>query len=164
MKLKTFNMKHAILILTLAFFGASFCNAQEIETKKVFGGYLYSQNGEKLTMDEMVKTIESHPEALALMKKAKSQYLIASILGATSGVLIGLPIGSAIAGGDPNWVLAGIGAGVFAVGLPISSGVNKKSRRAVELYNSSLDSSYNQLEPEFNFVANENGIGLSINF
>ena len=37
---------------------------------------------------------------------------------------VGHSIGTAIGGGDPEWALAGVGAGLIAVAIPISSSAN----------------------------------------
>ncbi len=158
-------MKKTIVIFILTLTTITICNAQKIEIKKVFGGYQYSQNGNRMTMGKLIKVMESNSEALKFMKRAKSNNVLASILGGTGGALIGFPIGAAIGGGDVNWTLAGIGAGLVAIGIPISSGANKNAQKAVELYNASLiSSSFYKFKPEFKFVANENGVGLSMNF
>ena len=158
-------MKKTILIFILTLTTITICNAQKIEMKKVFGGYQYTQNGNQMTMGKLVKVMESNSEALKFMKKAKSNNVLASILGGAGGALIGFPIGTAIGGGDANWTLAGIGAGLVAIGIPISSGANKNAKKAVELYNTSLNSiSFYKFKPEFKIVANGNGIGLSMNF
>ena len=158
-------MKKTILTLIFALTIITFCNAQKIEMKKVFGGYVYSQNGDKMTMSDLVNVMESNSEALNFMKKAKSNNVLVSILGGAGGALIGWPIGTAIGGGDANWTLAGIGASLVVISIPISSNVNKNAKKAVELYNSTLKSTvYNDFKPEFNIIANGNGIGLLINF
>ncbi|WP_179353785.1 hypothetical protein [Winogradskyella vidalii] len=158
-------MKNTILTLTFALATLTFCNAQQIEIEKVFGGYKYTQNGKLMKMKDLVKTMESNQKAFDLIKKAQSNNTIASIIGGAGGFLVGWPIGTAIGGGDANWTLAGIGAGLIAIGIPISSGVNKNAKKAVELYNSSLNStSYYEFKPEFKIIAKGNGIGLSMNF
>jgi outer membrane lipoprotein SlyB len=158
-------MKNTILTLILALTTVTICNAQKIEIEKVFGGYQYTQNGNKLSMGELVKAMESNSEALIFMKKAKSNTVLATIFGGAGGALIGFPIGTALGGGDANWTLAGIGAGLIAIGIPISSGVNKNTKKAVDLYNSSLNStSFFEFKPEFKIVTTANGIGLSMNF
>lgn len=79
--------------------------------------------------------------------------------------MVGSFIGTAIGGGDANWTLAGIGAGLVILGIPISSSANKKTKQAVELYNSSLNStSFYETKPTLKIIANGNGIGLSMNF
>lgn len=158
-------MNKTILTLSLVLITITFCNAQEIEIEKVFGGYKYTQNESLMTMRGLVKTMESHEQAFDLIKKAQSKTTLASIIGFAGGGLVGWPIGTAVGGGDANWTLAGIGAGLIAIAIPISSSANKKAKQAVELYNSSLSStSFNEFKPEFKVIANENGIGLSMNF
>jgi len=158
-------MKKTILTLTFALVTLTFCNAQKIEMEKVFGGYKYTQNGKQMTMGDLVDAMESYQQAYELVKKAQSNNTLASIIGFAGGGLIGWPIGAAIGGGDANWTLAGIGAGLVAIGIPISSSANKKAKQAVELYNSSLNStSFYKFKPEFKIMANGNGIGFSMNF
>ena len=158
-------MKQTILTLIIAVATMTFCNAQKIEMEKVFGGYKYTQNGNQMTMKDLVKTMESNKQAFDLIKKARLNNTLASIIGFAGGGLIGWPIGTAIGGGDANWTLAGIGAGIVAIGIPISSSTNKKAKQAVELYNSSLKStSFYEFKPEFKVIASGNGIRLSMNF
>ena len=158
-------MKTIILTLVLAYTMIPVCNAQKIEMKKVLGSYQFTQNGKKISYSSLVKLMESNSEAHNLMKKSKSNNTIASILGGAGGALIGFPLGTAAGGGNANWTLAGIGAGLVALGSPISSSANRNGKKAVELYNSSLNSSsYYQFKPEFKIIANGNGIGLTLNF
>jgi len=158
-------MRKTILTLIIAMLAIIFCNAQEIEIEKTFGGYKYSQNGNQMTMNDLVRTMEPNKEAYNLIKKAQSNNTLATIIGAVGGGLIGWPIGAAIAGGDANWTLAGIGAGLIVIGIPISSSANKKAKQAVELYNSSLNpTSFYEYKPEFKVIASGNGIGLTMNF
>ena len=158
-------MKKTILTLILAFVTLTFCNAQKIEMEKVFGGYKYTQNGKQMKMGDLVNTMQSNANALEFIKKARTNNTFASILGGAGGALIGFPIGQSIGGGDANWTLAGVGAGLIVVAIPISSSANKKAKQAVELYNSSLNStSYYEFKPEFQIIANGNGIGLTMNF
>ena len=158
-------MKKTIFTLIFTLATLTFCNAQKIEIEKVFGGYKYTQNGSQMAMKDLVKTMESNQQAFNLIKKAQSNNTLASIIGFAGGGLIGWPIGTAIGGGDANWTLAGIGAGLVAIGIPISSNANKKAQQAVELYNSSINSTaFKYFKPEFKVVANGNGIGLLMNF
>ena len=158
-------MKNTILTLTFALATLTFCNAQQIEMEKVFGGYKYTQNGKLMKMKDLVKTMESNQQAFDLIKKAQSNNTIASIIGGAGGFLVGWPIGTAIGGGDANWTLAGVGAGLIAISIPLTSGANKNGKQAVELYNSSLKStSFYEFKPEFKVISNGNGIGLSMNF
>jgi hypothetical protein len=44
----------------------------------------------------------------------------AYILAYSGGFMVGYTLGTAIAGGDPNWGVAGIGAGLIVVAVPLS--------------------------------------------
>ncbi|WP_139957125.1 hypothetical protein [Flavicella sediminum] len=152
----------AVFVFVLSF---SFCNAQKIEMTKVFGGYKYSQNGSNLSMKNLVTAMESNAQAFELVKKAKSKSIWSNILGGAGGFLVGYPIGGAIAGGDANWTMAGIGAGLIAIALPINSKVVKKTNEAISMYNNSLEATSSiNFQPKFNLVANEKGFGLSMSF
>ena len=61
-------MKKTIVIFILTLTTITICNAQKIEIKKVFGGYQYSQNGNRMTMGKLIKVMESNSEALKFMK------------------------------------------------------------------------------------------------
>jgi len=116
-------------------------------------------------MKDLVKIMESNKQSYDFIKKAQSNNTMALFFGCTGGYLVGWPIGTAMGGGEPNWTLVGIGAGLIAISIPFSSGANKNTKQAMELYNSSLNStSFYEFKPEFKFLANANGIGLSMNF
>lgn len=77
--------------------------------------------------------------------------------------MIGWPIGASIGGGDANWALAGIGAGLVFMGILISMAANKNVKKAVDAYNSSFTST-DKFKPELEIFANENGVVLSMSF
>ena len=118
-----------------------------------------------MSLGDLASVIESNTKAFELIKKGRTNRSFAAILGFAGGGLIGWPIGTAVAGGKANWALAGVGAGLVIIGIPISSSANKKINQAVELYNASLNSTANnKLKPEFKIIANTSGFGLSMNF
>ena len=158
-------MKKTILMVTLAIASITLCNAQKIEVKKIFGGYKYMQNEKPMSMRGLVKTLEANADAYPFIKKASTNNTLANILGGAGGALIGFPIGTSLGGGDANWALAGIGAGLIVVAIPISSSVHKNAKQAVDIYNASLnETSFYHFKPKFNILANQNGVGLSMSF
>jgi hypothetical protein len=158
-------MRNLLLILIFALTIPIICNAQKIEIQKVFGGYKFTQNEKNLTMSDLVIKMEANTEAQSYIKKAKSTNALASVLGGIGGGLIGYPIGTAMGGGEANWTLVAIGAGIVAISIPITSKTKKNARKAVDLYNSSLlNTSHYEFKPHFKVLAAGNGIGLSMNF
>ena len=158
-------MRSTILSLAFIISSFNFINAQKIDVEKVFGGFKYTQNEELISIGDLVAIMENNTEALELIKKGRTNRSFAGVLGFAGGALIGWPIGTSIGGGDANWTLAGIGAGLVVVSIPVSSKSNKKINQAVELYNAALNgTSYSNFNPEFNVIANTNGVGFSMNF
>ena len=49
-------------------------------------------------------------------------------MGRADSALIGFPIGTVIGGGDANWILTRIRAGLLDIGIPTSSVVNKNTK------------------------------------
>ena len=158
-------MKKSQLLLVVTCLMFSVCEAQQIQKTKTFGGYKYSQDGKQLKMGQMVDIMEANADAVLLMKKAKSNNGLGNVIGMIGGFMVGWPVGTAIGGGDPNWALAGIGAGLIVVGIPISSSAFKNANKAVDLYNGSLGTgSLFREQPSYSITTNQNGLGLIVSF
>lgn len=161
-------MKKTLLLLVLFFVSIFTSNAQDsstkIEVKKVFGSYIYKQNDKNLSGKQLTELMKSNNEALELIKSANSSKTWATILGGAGGALIGFPIGTAIGGGDAKWELAGIGAALLLVAIPISNNYNKKSKKAVDMFNSGFSSTAYQFKPTFDLNLKGNSIGLRMTF
>ena len=133
-----------------------------ITIQKKFGGYQFYQDNKLLNLPQLVNIMQSNPESSVEIKKAKSSNTWASVFAFAGGFMVGWPIGTAIGGGDPEWALAGVGAGLIAISIPFSSKAKKHSKTAVDSYNSRLNvnSSYYNLELKYS----GNGVGLVLNF
>ncbi|WBL25276.1 hypothetical protein [Zunongwangia sp. HGR-M22] len=153
-----------IIILAMFITSLNLSHAQKIEYEKVFGSYKFTQNENTLSLRDLTAITEDIPEAQDLIRKAKTTTVFTSILSVAGGGLIGWPLGEAIGGGDPNWALAGIGAGLVAVAIPLSSSASKKAKQAVDLYNNSLERQTNNFTTELNILASGSGLGLSLRF
>ena len=97
------------------------------------------------------------------MKIAKSKYDTGTIFGFAGGFLIGWPIGTAVTGGDPEWVLVGVGAGLILVSIPFSISYNKHAKSAVIRYNS-IQSPEESNEVDLKFGFTNNGIRIRMIF
>ena len=139
-------------------------HAQKIEAKKTFGEYVYSQNGDRLSKRQLMDLMEGNAEAYKLMKSARNNYTWASVLGFAGGGLIGFPIGTAIGGGDAKWELAAAGAALVGVAVLVISGYNKKSKKAVDMYNANQPSVGYKFQPEFRLNVKGSGMGITMSF
>ena len=157
-----------LLLISLFLFGGLFTStaqSQTIESTKTFGGYKFVQGTNKMTMGELSRAMTPESESYYIMKKAKGSHALAQVMSGLGGFGIGLPLGAQIAGGDPNWIYAGLGAGLIVISLPISIKAGKEAKRAVDLHNASLATGYqSNFKPEFSSVGNGNGVGLSLKF
>jgi hypothetical protein len=158
-------MRKIILAFFITFVTFLTCNSQTIKVEKVLFGHKFTQNGNKLTMSDLFEKMESNNNALKLMKSAKLNNIISIILGTAGGALVGYQIGTFITGGNPNWPLAGLGAGLAGISVPFSSSSDRKTKDAIELYNLELNSTSSyEFDPKFKIITNTNGIGLIMVF
>jgi len=161
-------MKRFFLISTLliACYGLSIgqTSSDSITMKKVFGGYQYSKANVTLTMNQLVSVMKPNEEAYKQIKSAQSNYVLATIISGAGGAFIGYPIGTAIGGGEPNWLLAGIGAGLVVISIPITQKVNEQAKQAVDIYNRGLQNTSFWYDKEIMLSASGNGIGFVLRF
>lgn len=115
---------------------------------KTFGGVRYEMDTLVLGPKQVLEVLKSNPVAFEEFKRAKVNYNIAGVLGFTGGVLIGLPIGTAIAGGDPEWGLAAGGVGLLLATIPFNRAYKGRAFGAIELYNKKETS---RVKPIFHF-------------
>ena len=139
-------------------------STDSISMKKVFGGYQFYQGAERLNMNRLIKTMEPNEQAYSQILSAQTTNILGSIVGIAGGAMLGWPISTAIGGGEPNWIMAGIGAGLIIVSIPISQTFNKQAKQAVETYNGGLQTSSFWDENEIKLTIAGNGIGLTFLF
>lgn len=113
-------MRKTLLLFAFMVIGFQCTQAQEIEMKINFWGYKFIQNGERLSMKELLAATDGNEKAYTLIKKSRTQNLISTIFSFTSGALIGIPIGQSLGSGNPNWTLAYIGGAIAVISIPIT--------------------------------------------
>ena len=161
-------MRKLAFIITILTLGLSNVFAQSendsITMKKVFGGYQFYQGDKLLKVNQLVNVMKPNEQAYKQIKSAQSTYTMAMIFSYAGGFMIGYPLGTALGGGEPNWAMAGIGAGLIVVAIPISQSFNKKAKQAVETYNGGIQTSSFWDKSELKLSMTGNGIGLTLNF
>jgi hypothetical protein len=147
------------------------CSSQEIElAKRKFFDLkgIFVQDGERLTMGQAIKKMDSNPKASGLMKTARVTRFLGLVIGGAGSNMIVAPIIDSIDSYDdkePNWNSALIGAGLLALDIVLITSSNKKIKKSLEVYNEGLSaSSYYKPKTEFEIIGNQNGIGLRIKF
>lgn len=160
------NMKKLLFFISILFLGFT-SYAQKADTLHMKTGFwkiTYTKGTNPITLNQAIEEMKINESAYTQMKSAKNDLVLSQIIGGVGGFLIGWPLGAAVAGGDPNWTMAAVGAGLVVVSIPISKSFNKKAKSAIREYNQGLLSSANQRKPQYNFVLSGNGIGLKMSF
>ncbi len=154
-----------VLFLTVAYqFTYGQVSTDSISMKKVFGGYQFYQDDKRLSIGQLVEMMKPNDQAYQQIKSARSNNTLATIIGGVGGFMVGWPLGTAFGGGKPNWALAGIGAGLIVVSIPLAQGFNKKAKQAVNAFNGGLQTSSIWDRSKLEFSMTGNGIGLTLSF
>lgn len=161
-------MKKTVLILALLSSCMSYSFGQtgidSITMNKVSGGYQFFQGGNRLSLNQLVNAMQPNAEAHKMIKSAKNTSTWASVVGGIGGFMIGWPLGTSLGGGKPNWAMAGVGAGLVVVSIPISQKFNKQAKKAVETYNGGTLTSSFWNKNELKLCMTANGFGLALEF
>lgn len=166
---KTFTFVITLLLFTaITRAQADNTNQQKItdtiRIKKTFGGNQFFVGEKQLKLKELEKMLQPNETAYKLMRSSKAPATVATVLGIAGGFMIGWPLGTAIAGGSPNWALAGAGAGLVAISIPFGISSNKKIIKAVNTYNATAGNSTSYQQYDLKFQVTNNGVGLAYNF
>ena len=134
-------MKNIFLvgILVIVFVDVAF--GQEITMYKTFGGVRFERDTLVLSTKQVLEILREKPLAFEEFKKARANYNIAGVLGFTGGLLICFPLGSALAGGNPEWGLAAGGAVLILGSIPFNRIFKARALNALDVYNGKETSS-----------------------
>jgi len=127
---------------------------------------IYKQNDVALRPKQLLEITEINPEAYKEMKIAKSNSDFSMVLGFAGGFMIGWTLGTVLGGGEPMWILGGVGAGLLVLTIPLATGYKKHAKNAVDIYNSGLNSPPNTANRKVNLDMGitTNGFGLVMSF
>ncbi len=153
-----------LLIIGIVFiFNANLKSQSQLIEMPQGSSAVYEQNGIRLTPNQLLEITEVNPEAYKIMQKAKSNISTAQIFGYIGGFLVGYPLGTMIGGGEPEWAMAGIGAGFIGLSIPFSVAYKKHSKHAVAIYNEGINKA-NTDKLDLSLGCTANGFGLKLMF
>lgn len=98
----------------------------------------YRQGGERLDTGSITETLAQNPKTAGEIQAAKRFSVMATILGVAGGALVGYPIGQALGGGEPRWVMAAVGGGMIVIAVPIGASADGHVQSAVEIHNTAF--------------------------
>jgi hypothetical protein len=159
-------MKKSVIVFILIAFSISFSFAQSADSftiKKSFGSYQIYKGDQVIRMNKVVKAFEPNEQAYLQIKSAQSTNTLSKIIGYPGAFMVGWSLGTALGGGEPNWMIGGIGAGLLAISIPINIGSGKKAQQAIDTFNSGLQTSSFWDKNKLQLTITGNGIGLTLN-
>lgn len=160
-------MKSICILLLCSLVFTQLSQAQEKDTTRIehLRGSVFSHNGMQLTNPQLSGILRSNNQAFEYMEKANANLPGMYILSYAGGFMVGWPIGTAAAGGDPEWGLAAAGIGCILLAIPLANGYKKNALKAVEIYNNDLGTptAFYRKKKFFQIGQTNNGIGLKIN-
>ena len=93
-----------------------------------------------LSPRQVLEILRETPLAYEEFKLAKKNYNIAGVMGFSGAILVGVPLISAISGGDPEWGLAAGGAALILGSIPLNKAFQKHANNALDAYNKKFSS------------------------
>lgn len=158
-------MKYAVFVLlcTILFTRLSAQQPGSIEMQKGFWGTTYWKDNNKISNVEFTNLVKQNPAAFTELKKARTNKAFSTLFSSAGGFLVGWPIGTAAGGGDANWAMAGIGAGLVLVAIPFEIAFNKRAKNAVNTYNNGLGKS-SWRKPQVSLGFTQHGMGMKMSF
>lgn len=128
-------------------------NAQtkKLSIYKTFGGVVYEMDTLTVSSKQVSMILQQNPTAYKEFKLAKINSSISSVLGFSGGVLAAIPLATAVAGGQPEWIFA-VGGGILILGsIPFHSFFKNRAANAIDIYNGGLPTSRFKIKPSLQF-------------
>lgn len=111
-------------------------NAQKIQMYKTFGGVRFERDSLVISPRQVQTILWEDALASEKFRQARVNSSAASLFGFAGGILIGIPLGTAlIGGGDPEWGLALGGAALIGISIPFNRAFQRNAQDALDTYN-----------------------------
>ena len=129
-------------------------------SKRIETDHDYRQEGHLIDSGEMWKKLEADPDTGPHVRRAKVLEIVSTVMVAPSGILVGWPLGEAIAGDpDPLWELAVVGGVLFVAGIPLMVWSASSCRKAITVHNAGVGQSYYRL-PDSPWIVGKDSVGF----
>ena len=145
-------------------FGQTDTTVQQLTMYRTFGGAHYEYQKDtaifSVSPKQVLLILKEDPLAYAEFKKAKTNNSIGGILGFVGGVMVIIPIGSAIVGAQPEWGLAAGGAAILIASIPFMKAYKRHAESAIDVYNKN----HTAFKPRTEYYFSGLGIRMVIKF
>ena len=136
------------LIVFIGFTQSSFC--QQLYMERTFGGARFELDTLTLSLHQVMELMQDNPVAYDEFKRAKLNYGTSGLFGFAGGLLLAVPVITAVAGGKPEWSFAAAGGALILVSIPFTRSFYRHAENALEEYNKKFPSS--RIQTNFYFT------------
>ena len=109
--------------------------------EKTFGGARFETDTMTLSLNQVLEVMHNDPHAVDEFRRAKSNYSVSGLLGFTGGLLVAVPLVTALIGGKPEWSLVVAGSALILVSIPFTRAFYRHAENALEDYNKKFSAS-----------------------
>src|SRR4051812_3333732 len=159
------------IAIILAFVTNASCFAQQVIPPqglvmyRTFGGAAFEYTKDTTIFQVSARQVlqimnKDNPTAYEEFKKGRRLETAGGIMGFVGGVLILFPIGSAIAGANPEWSYLAAGGALIIGSIPLHRSYKRHAQNAIETYNNGLTS----WRPKPALFFSKNGLGIQLKF
>ncbi len=158
-------MRYFLQVAVILFSVSIVAEGQTLSMYPKFGStrFEYKKDTTTITVSpkQVSQILQDDPLAASEFKKARTNYALSGVLGFSGGVLIAIPVASAIGGGDPDWALAAGGAALILASIPFHKSFLHHAESAIDRYNNKHTSSF---RPKAHYYFAGTGAGVIIKF
>jgi hypothetical protein len=148
----------ACLIILVAIANSS--AGQQLYMEKTFGGARFDTDSLTLSLRQVLEVMADNPYAVTEFKRAKLNYSASGLFGFTGGLLIVVPVITAVEGGSPEWSYAAAGGAMILASIPFTKAFYRHAENALEDYNKK----YRVSRVKTNFYFTGTGAKLVVRF
>jgi hypothetical protein len=150
-----------VLSLLMACTICATLQAQDIVMYKTFGGVRFERDSMVISPRQVQSILWEDALASEKFREARVNSSVSAVLGFAGGVLIGIPVGAALIGSDPEWGFALGGAGLIGLSIPFNRVFQRKAQEALDIHNQKK-SSRRSFSPELYWSGSQVGLRLKI--
>ncbi|MGD9993861.1 MAG: hypothetical protein AB7S69_11220 [Salinivirgaceae bacterium] len=149
----------AFIILSVGTFSQALSDSIIIDETE-FGFKFYYQN-QPVKASEVSILLESNFDIYDLYETGREARIFGSVFATIGTGLVAIPFVTTLLGEKTNWAFTLAGTGFIGISIPLFRSYHKKTRSAIEQYNTNLNSpALRTQESSLSLGLNNNGLGL----
>ena len=156
-------MKTLLVVFSILFSTHAYSQKIFTDSIKVIDNHFF-YHGKDLKLRDLMLIVRQDSAAYNEVKIAKENYAWSNIVGGIGGFFVGWPLGTAIGGGDPEWWMLGVGAGLIVASIPMSLASVRHAKEGARIYNSTINNATGMNESILRLGYTPNGIGFVLEF